>query len=118
MKLLIITVALLVSACTTGRTSTMAYNDLNHFRVDCSKSQQQLAFLIEQKRNTSRYDSQQQAVITHAIMEIRRWCPDPQKKPQGCVAVREDFGFGSSQALVCNDMGGPIKNRWEAEVVQ
>lgn len=116
MKQLLILIPFLLTACGTTRTTTMAYQDLNYYKVDCKHPADQYAFLKAQLPNAP--DQSTRAVILHAMKEIRDWCPQPNPKPQGCTYVREDFEVGSGQGTICytKEQTVPVVNKWEALV--
>lgn len=132
--------AIVLTGCTT--TSKMNVEDLNHFRVDCSRKYEQLAFLESQMpsqrdrlvnglRTTSpvgvvatmldgtyheeqaMFNDRQKNIARHLIYQIKSHCPDlPQ--PQGCLHVNETFPSGSSQGAQCyqKSQARPVVNRW------
>jgi hypothetical protein len=120
--------------------------DLNHYRVDCSRREEQLAFLhgnipspnerlVNGMRVTSPigfvhtmsdgtyyeeravFDRRQQAIARMIISEIESNCP-LRPRPQGCVHINESFPSGDAQGARCYQSRNPrpVVNRWEAIV--
>ena len=133
MKLL---AALLLVIVTTGCTtpSRMDVHDLNHYKIDCDRQDEQLAFLVSQLPTTTDkhitafrltspfgtiasmvdgtyyeeravYDQRQLAIIRLTIYQIQTYCPKPVAKPQGCVHLNESFPAGTSQGARCYQNG-------------
>lgn len=104
--------------------------DLNHYRIDCNRKEEQLAFLQRQfpsegdrwanafmvtsvvgtaasiyngsyEEERATYDRRQQAVARYLIYQIRNNCRNDIQRPQGCVHVNEQLPGGSSQGAVC-----------------
>lgn len=120
MKILTI-MALCVSVygCASGRDTTMQFQDLNHFVVNCNQSQQQTVFLQQQYRNTSEFNRKQRAVISQALRQIRSYCAVQQHdKPSGCLTVSEQLSAEPAISVVCRAQGQhrPIINIWETEI--
>ena len=117
-----------LAGCTT--TSRMDVEDLNYFRVDCSKKYDQLAFLEKQipgrderfvnsMRMTSpigavvsvvngtyyedhaMFNDRQQNIAKTLIYQIRSHCPDPVPTQTQCTHINENFPSGSSQGARC-----------------
>ena len=129
MKVLILIVgAVFLTGCTTA--SRMDVEDLNYFRVDCSKRDEQLAFLERQipsrneryingmrmtspvgalvsvvdgtyYENRAMFNDRQQDIARTLIYQIKSHCPAPAPQPQGCTHINETFPSGSSQGARC-----------------
>jgi hypothetical protein len=110
----------------------MDIDDLNHFRVDCNRREEQLRFLHSQMpsrwdqqrdglavtsiggtvlsiidgsydRRRDVHDRRTQAVIRSYIREIETYCPTKKPKAAGCVTVREEYNSGFGQGQRCYD---------------
>lgn len=133
MKLIMLLVAAIVTTgCTTP--SRMNVQDLNHFRIDCDRRVEQLAFLRSQlpTRDEKMYsafrvtsvvgttasiidgtyheeravvDRKHESIIHLTIYQIETYCPKPKPKPQGCIHINESFPAGSSQGARCFQAG-------------
>jgi hypothetical protein len=122
--LILVSTAILTTACTTGRSGNMSTDDLNYYKVDCDIADQQKVFLTEQLRNTSQFDTNRRLALIWKINYIRDWCPTRQPtKPQGCVVAIEQMPSGASQATVCRSQKSGLApyapniiDRWEAVV--
>ena len=125
-KSLIATMALSLSACSTGVWYTqephpVAFQNLNYFKWDCAHAPEQMLFLKQQLAMTNPFpgDDARRAIIYKNMNEMRTYCAPQLNKPVGCVHVREDMTSGSAQATVCNATGRlgpverPIVNRWD-----
>ena len=129
MKLLLAICGIAVlSGCSTA--SRMDVEDLNYFRVDCSRRHEQLAFLERQMPSQSEryingmrmtspisvfisvvdgtyyesramYNDRQQDIARTLIYQIKSHCPELQAKPQGCTHISESFPSGSAQGALC-----------------
>ena len=110
--------SVIITGCTGPKTVNMPYSDMNYYRTDCDHKDNQLALLYNQLDNTPFYDKYSKSSIQYYIRYLNTYCPEPDAEPQGCVAVRENFGPGTSQAVVCrsDQIKGPVVNRWEAEI--
>ena len=134
MKLLFVLLAVLLSGCTTP--ARMNVQDLNHYKIDCSRRDEQLAFLqsyfptpneriVNGMRMTSptgavytmidgtyyeeraMFDRRQEGIARVIIHQIHSYCPAPAPKPQGCVHINETFPAGSSQRARCYQTANP-----------
>jgi hypothetical protein len=134
MKLLFVLAAAFLAGCTTP--SRMDVQDLNHYKIDCSRREEQLAFLqgffptpneriVNGLRITSplgivdttadgtyyeeraMYDRRQESAARVIIHQIHSYCPAPQPQPQGCVHINETFPTGSSQGARCYQKSNP-----------
>jgi len=134
MKLLFVFAAVLLAGCTTP--SRMNVQDLNHYQIDCSRREEQLAFLqgffptpneriVNGLRITSplgivdttadgtyyeeraMYDRRQESIARVIIHQIHSYCPAPRPQPQGCVHINETFPAGSSQGARCYQKSNP-----------
>ena len=143
MKRLVALSLLAVSITGCSTTARMDVTDLNHYRIDCSRRDEQLAFLkghmpnqTERITNGMRmtspvgfvqtiadgtfheeramFDRRQQAIARMIIGEIESNCP-VQIKPQGCVHINESFPSGDAQGARCYQSRNPrpVVNRWE-----
>lgn len=139
MKLLAVLSLVLVTGCTT--TSKMNIVDLNHYKIDCARKEEQLAFLqrqfpSEQDRWTNAFrmtsvvgtamsvndgtyleeratfDNRQQAVARYLIYQIRNNCRNDIQRAQGCTHINEEMPSGSAQGAVC------YQNRQSTAVVK
>lgn len=128
MKYLLLLLAVLATGCTTP--SRMNVVDLNHYQIDCSRREEQLAFLKSQMptkndryinalRMTSvvgtassmangtyneeraTFDRRQEAIARLIIYQIESQCPELPRQPQGCIHINEDLPAGSSQGARC-----------------
>lgn len=128
MKALIALSLIAVAGCTT--TSRMDIADLDHFRIDCSRREEQLAFLERQfpgqgdrminafrvtsvvgtaasmydgtyHEERALYENKHAAVARLLIFQIKSNCYSAPKRPQGCVHVNEELPSGSAQGAVC-----------------
>jgi hypothetical protein len=122
--------------------------DLNHFVPDCSRKEEQMAWLKsqmpthwEQQRDTLQitsitgtiwsladgtydqrrdvHDRRTQAVIRSYIRDLENYCPNT-PRPAGCVTVRDSTQNGSSQGQRCYDgkRARPVIDRWQPMVDQ
>lgn len=134
MKHFILVLAVAVTGCST--TQHMPMSDLNYFKPDCSRKQEQLAWLKSQLPTDNEYfmsrmttaslegiliskangsyeqrrevaDRRVQNVIYAHIDYIQRYCPDPKVAQAGCVTVREDMRSGSAIGKRCTDGRNP-----------
>lgn len=128
MKALVALSLIAVAGCTT--TSRMDIADLDHFRIDCSRKEEQLAFLNRQfpgqsdryvnafrvtsvvgtaasmydgtyNEERALYENKHAAVARLLIFQIHSNCPTAPKRPQGCVHLNEDLPSGTAQGAVC-----------------
>lgn len=144
MRLLLVTLAIALSGCTTA--SRMNVVDLNYYQIDCNKREEQLAFLRGQiptrnerymnamqmtsptgvvtsmingtyTEDRATFDGKQASIARDKIRTILWNCPVAPKPPQGCVTVTEQMPSGSSQGTQCyqKNKAAPV-NRWEALV--
>lgn len=134
MKLLFVLLAVILSGCTTP--ARMNVQDLNHYKIDCSRKEEQLAFLqgffptpneriVNGMRMTSptgsvytmidgtyyeeraMFDRRQEGIARVIIHQIHSYCPAPTPQPQGCVHINETFPAGSSQGARCYQKTNP-----------
>lgn len=139
MKYLAVLGLISLTACTT--TSNMNVVDLNYYKIDCERREEQTAFLTRQMpterdrwingfRMTSvvgvamsaadgtyheeraTYDNRQAAIARLLLYKIEAYCPPVSQKPQGCLHVNEDMPSGSAQGAVCH------RNRQTAPAVK
>lgn len=128
MKALIVLSLIVLTGCST--TSRMNVEDLNHFKIDCSKREEQLTFLRRQMptrddryvsamRATSpmgvittiadgtyyedqaMYKRRQESIVRDFIRTIEHYCPQPVQQVQGCVHINESFPSGDAQGARC-----------------
>ena len=119
MKYNIVVVPLLLLSGCTGGYSTMQYQDLNSFVVDCKHQDQQMFFLKQQLQNTSKYDTSKRAVVKHAIREIKSYCQSPIPSEQsGCLTVQEQLNADPATSVICRVRGraSPVINVWQTEI--
>lgn len=135
MKTLLFTVAVLtLTGCTTA--AKMDVEDLNYFRVDCSKRNDQLAFLerqipsrddrfVNSMRMTSpvgvivsafngtyhedyaMLNDRQQNITRTLIYQIKSHCPEIVPNQSQCTHINETFPSGSSQGARCYQKSQP-----------
>lgn len=139
MKALAILSLIAVTGCTT--TSKMDIADLSHFKIDCSRKEEQLAFLERQfssqqdkfvnafrvtsivgtaasmhdgtyTEERAMYENYHSAVARNLIFKIKSSCHTETKRPQGCVHLNEELPSGSAQGAVC------YQNRQSTAVVK
>lgn len=128
MKYLIIMMAFFATGCTTS--SRMNVVDLDYYQIDCSRREEQLAFLKQQmptkneriinglamtsvvgtvssiangsyQEDRATFDRKQQAIARIKIYQIESQCPELPRQPQGCIHINEDLPAGSSQGARC-----------------
>lgn len=128
MKYLILLMAFFITGCSTP--SRMNVIDLDYYQIDCSRRDEQLAFLRRQMptkneqmingmRMTSpvgvvssiangtyyeeraTFDRKQQAIARIKIYQIESQCPELPPQPQGCIQINEQFPSGNSQGIQC-----------------
>ena len=142
--LLAISALAVLSGCSTTTPANMDVVDLNYYRIDCSRQEEQLAFLQRQiptrqdrlnnglrmtsvagsvqsvvegtyTENRATFDQRQQAIADNLIVSIRRHCPKPQPRPQSCLTITESMPSGASGGTQCRlPNGKPALTRWEA----
>lgn len=134
MKLILLLLSAFLAGCATP--SRMDVVDLNHFRIDCDRQEEQLAFLRSQiptredRMNSALritsitgsvaamvdgtyheeravVDRKQESIARLTIYQIQTYCPKPVAKPQGCVHVNESFPAGTSQGARCYQQSNP-----------
>ena len=137
-----------ITGCAATDTRRMSMQDLNHFRPDCSRKEEQMKWLQaqmptrwEQQRDAmaitsvggavwslanGTYDQRRdvadrrtQAVIRSYIRDLENYCPNV-LQPAGCVTVRDSTQVGSSQGQRCHDgrRQQPVIDRWQPMVDQ
>ena len=118
MKTLLILTSCLLVGCGGPRVTTMPYQDLNHFVVDCQLADQQRKLLTMQYRNTNYFDNQQRAVISQTIREINIYCRAQPTQRADCLTVQEQFSDVPAVSVVCRVPGRPqpVVNTWRTEV--
>lgn len=136
------------TGCAATDTRRMSMQDLNHFVPDCSRKEEQMAWLKsqmptvwEQQRDTMQitsisgtiwsladgtydqrrdvHDRRTQAVIRSYIRDLENYCPNT-PRPAGCVTVRDSTQNGSSQGQRCYNgkRARPVIDRWQPMVDQ
>lgn len=134
MKLALLLLLAILAGCTTP--SRMDVADLNHYRIDCDRREEQLAFLHsqiptreERMNSTLRItsitgtiasmvdgtyqeeraviDRKQESIARLTIYQIETYCPKPVAKPQGCTHINESFPAGTSQGARCYQKSNP-----------
>ena len=144
----LVPIIIVATGCAATDTRRMSMDDLNRFRPDCSRKNEQLAWLRaqmpsqwEQQRDSMAvtsiggtvwslmdgtydqrrdvHDRRTQAVIRSYISELERYCPN-KPRPAGCVTVRDSTQNGSSQGQKCYDgkRAKPVIDRWQPMVDQ
>ena len=144
----IIPTLIAITGCAATDTRRMSMQDLNHFRPDCSRKEEQLRWLQaqmpsrwEQQRDSMAvtsiggtiwsladgtydqrrdvHDRRTQAVIRSYIRDLENYCPNTSKSA-GCVTVRDSTHSGSSQGQRCYDgrRQNPVIDRWQPMVDQ
>ena len=130
MRILLIGAVLVMSGCST--TQNMSMNDLDYFKPDCTRRDEQMRWLASQMPTQNEYMinrmtttslegvlwtkadgtyEQKQAIasgrypmVIQAHMDyLRRHCPTPRPRPAGCVTVREDMTSGSAVGQRCQN---------------
>lgn len=128
MKYLIVLLTIYLAGCTT--TSRMNVVDLDYYQIDCSRRDEQLAFLKRQmptknerltnglamtsvfgtassisqgtyQEERATFDRKQEAIARIKIYQIESQCPPLPRQPQGCTHINENFPAGSTQGARC-----------------
>lgn len=134
MKLILALASLALVGCST--TQTMSMNDLDYFKPDCSRRDEQLRWLASQYPSQTDYvkahmsttslegvlwtkadgtfeqkqvvaSGRYQMVILAHMDYLKRHCPTPRPRPAGCVTVREDMDSGSAVGKRCQNGRDP-----------
>ena len=134
MKYLILLSVLLFAGCSTTTPSRMSLDDLNYYQIDCSRRDEQLAFIRSQMPTRNErymnalqmtsmigvassihngtyaddrgtFDRRQESIARVIIHQIEFNCPPLPPQPQGCVHIREDMPAGSSTGARCYSDG-------------
>jgi len=130
MKLILAVLSMALVGCST--TQQMAMNDLDYFKPDCKRRDEQLRWLASQmpsqqdymanraavgslegwvittwdgtyeQRNAIASGRYQMVVLAH-MDYLKRHCPTPKPRPAHCVTIREDMTSGSAVGKRCQD---------------
>lgn len=134
MKLISAILLLALVGCST--TQQMSMNDLDYFKPDCKRRDEQLRWLASQmptqqdlmvnraavgslegwvittwdgtyeQRNAVASGRYQMVILAH-MDYLKRHCPTPKPRPASCVTIREDMRSGSAVGKRCQDGQSP-----------
>ena len=139
MKRLVVALAFVPTVILANPLSTqqrVAMYDLNYFKPDCARKDEQLRWLSQQMPTQWEYivdrngvagwfgqvayrldgtlaerqhvsDRRLQAVLLGHAEYLNRFCPPPRTKPAHCVSIREDFPSGSAIGTRCYSARNP-----------